>query len=297
MAFEIPLDIAYFGHPKTLKLISILGRVEADVYPLRLWAWAAQYARDGHLPSDCRVIERGLGWRGASGRLVSALVQAGYLAASDQSVVGDREAGDHQVTTDRAVGDHQQPTRSQVWGYVIHDWDQHTGRAIAIYDAKKRKQRERYEKSSGILPEDHRKNSPNPGCPIQDVREEIRESAQKPLPEPPSSPIGMLLTKAEKNGIIGREDTKRTYFNGWIKRNDYTRAEQIVEDPWSAGKTLIEIQDHFFPKASAAKDQSFTPAKTKCGNCGGTGRVAGGVKDGAVIQVPCSRCQKLRAVQ
>ncbi len=38
------------------------------------------------------------------------------------------------------------------------------------------------------------------------------------------------------------------------------------------------------------KRGEFKPSKTTCMNCGGTGTVANGVKDGAVVLGPCSRC-------
>ncbi len=130
MGFEIPVDVDYFAHPKTLKLIAVLDRAEADIYPLRLWRWAASYARDGRLPGDVRQIEAAIGWRGRSGRLHSALVEAEFIEKD---------------------------------GFTLHSWGDHIGRAIAIYEGKKRKQREKYERSSGILPEESRQNSPNPG--------------------------------------------------------------------------------------------------------------------------------------
>lgn len=40
----------------------------------------------------------------------------------------------------------------------------------------------------------------------------------------------------------------------------------------------------------AKNGPEFKPAKTTCGNCGGTGTVANGVKDGAVTLGPCPRC-------
>ncbi len=71
--------------------------------------------------------------------------------------------------------------------------------------------------------------------------------------EPPSSPIGMLLKKAELQCIPGKVETKVSYFKAWQARTDYTRAEQIIMDPWSKGKTILEIHDHFFPKDKAAE--------------------------------------------
>lgn len=136
MAFEIPIDLDYFEHPKTLRLVSLLKRPEADIYPIRLWKWAAKYARSGQLPSDPALIERGMGWKGRAGRLLQAMIDAGFINSD---------------------------------GVTIHDWEQYVGRSIAIYEAKKRKQREKYNSDNGIIPEESRKNSggipPTPDTP------------------------------------------------------------------------------------------------------------------------------------
>lgn len=86
----------------------------------------------------------------------------------------------------------------------------------------------------------------------------IREEGKKEGGKTPSSPLGMLLAKAKAQSIPGKEETLRTYLQAWVTRTDYTRAEQIIMDPWSAGKTVIEIQDHFFPKqANGVSDKEF----------------------------------------
>jgi hypothetical protein len=77
----------------------------------------------------------------------------------------------------------------------------------------------------------------------------IREEGKKEDTSP-SSPMGMLLAKAEKQAIPGKLDTKVSYFKAWTARTDYTRTEQMIMDPWSRGKTVIELQDHFFPKGN-----------------------------------------------
>ena len=76
----------------------------------------------------------------------------------------------------------------------------------------------------------------------------IREEGKKEGGDPPSSPMGLLLAKAEAQCIPGKPETKRGYFKAWQARTDYSRVEQIIMDPWSKGKTVIELQDHFFPK-------------------------------------------------
>jgi hypothetical protein len=66
----------------------------------------------------------------------------------------------------------------------------------------------------------------------------------------PSSPIGLLMAKARAAKIPGKAETLRSYIEAWVARSNYTKVEQILTDPWSRGKTVIEIQDHFFPKGN-----------------------------------------------
>lgn len=46
---SLNLDMDYFGHPKTKRLVGLLGR-GAEVLPLRLWCHVGKYhAQDGRL--------------------------------------------------------------------------------------------------------------------------------------------------------------------------------------------------------------------------------------------------------
>ena len=96
------LDLAYFTHRKTLRLLGLLGH-RADVFPLRLWAYVAgHYPESGllqsYLPSEIEAI---IGWRGKPGDAVEALVRVGFL----------------ETTPD---------------GFLIHDWAAHEGHLSAF---------------------------------------------------------------------------------------------------------------------------------------------------------------------
>jgi len=149
MGFEIPIDVDYFKHPKTLRLISLIGPT-ADIYPLRLWRWAAQYAKKGVIEGGGPAIEAAVGWSGTRGKLSDALREAKFL---------ERD------------------------GKTIHDWMEHTGRAILIYDEKKRKQRQKYARDHGILPEESRQTSPYPGHPGNNKQ----ETPETQVPDDPAS--------------------------------------------------------------------------------------------------------------
>jgi hypothetical protein len=184
MGFEIPVDVDYFEHPKTQMLIAILGRryAEADIYPLRLWRWCALYARDGiittphctcvaeswqdggttvaqkcHAPATdvpnsrhaaCRLcvtqIETACRWSGKPGRLHAALCQAGFIEND---------------------------------GKTLRNWMFRTGRAIALYEAKKSRQREKYAAEVGILPEE---NGRIPPILLNPTLDGIEKTTKKP---------------------------------------------------------------------------------------------------------------------
>ena len=74
------LDLDYFDHPQTIRLIGLLGR-GAEVLPIRLWAYCGKFhAETGRLTGlTTREIERVIGWWGSPGKALEGLVQAEYL--------------------------------------------------------------------------------------------------------------------------------------------------------------------------------------------------------------------------
>lgn len=119
MGFEIPLDCDYTEHPKAIKIIALLGK-RADIFPLRLWCWAAKFAKKGVIDGGAKQIEAACKWDGKPGALHAALIEAKVLEAD---------------------------------GKTIHDWMEHAGRKVEAYEKKKVAQRESYKKkSSGIIP-------------------------------------------------------------------------------------------------------------------------------------------------
>ncbi len=112
MGFEIPIDVDYFDHPKTAALVAKIGK-HADIFPLRLWAWCARFAKDGH-PGSPGLTERVCRWTGKPDLLYSALVECGFI---------DKDG-------------------------KVHDWDDHTGRKVAAYEKQKERQRQSYRKEN-----------------------------------------------------------------------------------------------------------------------------------------------------
>lgn len=85
------LDLNYFDHPKTVRLVGLLGR-GAEILPVRLWVYAAKYLAEtgefiGFSPQEIESIAR---WWGKSGEMVDAMIQAqdekglGFLEKTDR---------------------------------------------------------------------------------------------------------------------------------------------------------------------------------------------------------------------
>src|SRR5688572_9781598 len=94
---SLNIDLDYHEHPKTRRLIGLLGP-DADVLPLRLWSYVGKYhAKDGKLLGYSEhEIEAIVWWRGEPGRCVAALLQERFI---------------HKLSN----------------GYRVHDWLDHAG--------------------------------------------------------------------------------------------------------------------------------------------------------------------------
>lgn len=101
------LDLDYFDHPKTVRLVGLLGR-GADILPIRLWAYAGKYhAETGDLIGySPKAIEAAVKWWGQPGLAVEAMVspfmgKPGFLEQIEQ-------------------------------GFKVHDWENVNGHIFAL---------------------------------------------------------------------------------------------------------------------------------------------------------------------
>lgn len=80
MANSFNVDLDYFTHPKTQRLVGLLGK-GAEVLPLRLWAYCGKYHSEfGSMPDyGVKEIESVIGWEGNPGDAVAALLKVKYL--------------------------------------------------------------------------------------------------------------------------------------------------------------------------------------------------------------------------
>jgi len=99
---SLNLDLDYFEHRKTKRLVALLGR-GADALPLRLWAYCGKFHSEDGVLSDYSVkeIEGICGWWGADGEMLAAMLRAGFL-------------------------------HSEGGVYLVHDWLEHQGHISAF---------------------------------------------------------------------------------------------------------------------------------------------------------------------
>lgn len=108
------LDLDYFSHPKTRRLIGLLGR-GSEALPLRLWCYVGKYhPGDGRLSDySAQAIESILEFYGEPGKAVEALLSVGFLHKDSQ-------------------------------GYYVHDWLEHEGHIQALKERSKKMNEKRW---------------------------------------------------------------------------------------------------------------------------------------------------------
>ncbi len=78
---DLNLDLNYFDHPKTKRLIGLLGR-GAEVIPIRLWCVCGRlHAESGRLTDyTAQEIESTVEWWGKEGEAEAALLKLNFIA-------------------------------------------------------------------------------------------------------------------------------------------------------------------------------------------------------------------------
>lgn len=92
MADVINLEVDYFDHIKTIRLVNRLGR-GAEVLPIRLWCYCGgHHAESGRLngysPQEIETVI--LKWWGRSGEAVQALLDVGFLEKDGDTFVAHK---------------------------------------------------------------------------------------------------------------------------------------------------------------------------------------------------------------
>lgn len=99
---DLNVDLNYFTHPKTKRLIGLLGR-GSEVLPIRLWCHCGAHHSEtgtlaGYSPQEIEALAE---WWGKPGAMLQALLKVGFV----------HETAD---------------------GYQIHDWEEHQGHIHAF---------------------------------------------------------------------------------------------------------------------------------------------------------------------
>lgn len=191
MGFEIPVDLDYFSHPKTINLVTTLGP-EADIYPIRLWAWASKYAKDG-IVKNPKQIEVACGWKGEEGKCLKALIDCGFIEKD---------------------------------GTTIHDWEDHIGRAVSIYEARKERQREYYARTHGV------------------------EKPPKVI-EPKDEVARLLRQKAKQRKLRNVPSTVRLWIEAHVAAGRAKKLDEILSSDANNGASTIELDNKYFKSNGA----------------------------------------------
>jgi len=212
---DLNLDIHYFDHIKTRRLVKALGPT-ADVYPIRLWCYAAR-----HCPAtgifkgmSAHELETELGWDGEAGELIDMLVQLSFL-------------------------------RRATSFYRIHSWAQHNGhltafakRASKAANARWAKQREREKNHAQASPSNARAmpqpTQPNPTNPTQPTGVQGGNAALgvgegkggKNGKHPPPGDLADATRQVEVQSLLARAHVNPEVVRKFMIRKDIT-AERI----------------------------------------------------------------------
>ena len=125
------LDPDFFGHPKCIKLVSLLGE-RAEIYPMRLWCHAAKYhPKDGNFSGYSeKDLARIAGWDGEPSALLEPLTATGFL----------------------------DKTRT---GYLVHDWPDHEGHLEMLKERARKGAKARWGRLNTRRPKEMLKHSPS----------------------------------------------------------------------------------------------------------------------------------------
>lgn len=98
------IDLDYFEHPKTRRLVGILGR-GAEMLPIKLWAFCGKFhyasgEMDGYSAGEIEAIA---GWWGQEGQMIEAMVKVGFLDVDSTGEI-----------------------------YRMHNWEDHQGHIVSL---------------------------------------------------------------------------------------------------------------------------------------------------------------------
>jgi hypothetical protein len=205
------LDVDFFSHRKTLRLIARLGQ-EGPTYLFRLWSYAAKHhAEDGSLKDYLiEELEKFAEWTGQKGLLIESLQAVGFLDVLPEG------------------------------GYKIHDWADHAGHLIAFKIRSVSANQKRWNKYKGT-PEGIQQGLQQgvlQGVPMDHPTRSPKTDVKDSFSVPPNLTIpNLTIPKKISTRRQALED-----FTVTDKIRDWARKEFSVEIP---DDTLTEFKDHW----------------------------------------------------
>jgi hypothetical protein len=195
------LDIDYFDHPKTKRLVGLLGK-GSEVLPLKLWSYCGKFhAEAGDLTGySGQEIESLVGWWGKSGECVNAMVTVGFIEKTDT-------------------------------GYRVHDWSEHAGHLGAFKARAKNAAEVRWAKARGQLCKKCSKHAPSNAnglckqCSIPTIPTKPIDDAPAALPENPVEAVRELIR--QKTRPTGYLEWGANEANAWGAKG---RIEELLEE-------------------------------------------------------------------
>ncbi len=207
------LDVNYFNHIKTVRLVGLLGRGAAEL-PLRLWAHCgANIAKAGSLAGySAQEIESLVGWWGKTGDCVEAMIKVGFIERTGE-------------------------------GFQVHDWDEHEGHLISYHYRAKEAAKARWasvKDATSIpqaLPNGNGSNAPAVQCsaipdqlnqPDQLTKPNVKSRARAPFAKPTAEEV-TVYAKSIGFALDGQYFIDRNDATGWV----WGRQRQPIKD-WKA---------------------------------------------------------------
>lgn len=179
------LDLDYFSHPKTVRLIGLLGK-GAEVLPIRLWCYCGKYhVESGKLASySTEEVEAAVGWWGKSGDMVKAMIKVGFL----EELNGE---------------------------YKLHDWEDHEGHLLALKERGKTAAKARWDKARVVSNATSNANEAPMQCSVPSSPS--LPSKEKP---PLNPPTGDENRNSQRRSASRRNEDAIPHWNDMIKHMD-----------------------------------------------------------------------------
>ena len=279
---DLNLDLDYFTHPKTQRLIGLLGK-GAEVLPLRLWCYCGKYhTEDGRLTGySAREIESLVGWWGDPGVLVDALIKVRFLEGEEEN-------------------------------YLCHDWAERNGHIQALKERNQKAAKSRYDKlrgkdgdecgkltASGAPQSESGTPHSDSGMPQPTNQPTNQPTDQKQqqgrvLPQPPSG-------KDLQDGKMGMETFLRIWWGSKEGNLSYPILVQFVQmakqyGPGAVGEAIIQAANQNVRKlayvrgilAPKAKEQPRQTSAPRTGEAKAVGELIG-----KSLKYPCEDHPKI----